>query len=98
MFFRRYDRRAKYFDQVISWLIDTGLTDYFQKRSMPYKEIKEQVEVTEEKLVMEHFFLPMVFGATGVLVGAVALVVEMSVYHKFGISQKRRNVLEVYEM
>ncbi len=76
MFFRRYDRRARYFDLVINWLVAAGLTDYFYKRRMPYKDIREQVEVAEEKLVLEHFFLPMVFGATGLLLGAVALAVE----------------------
>ncbi len=94
MFFRRYDRRARYFDHVFSWLIDTGLTDYFLEHSMPYMDVKEQIEVTEEKLVLEHFFLPMVFGATGVFAGAVALVIEYMVYHKFIKSWKRRNVLE----
>ncbi len=79
MFFRRYDSRARYFDYVIDWLKDTGLMDFFHKRYMLFENIKEHVEVEEEKLVLEHFLVPTVFGATGLLLGAVALAVEF--YH-----------------
>ncbi len=79
MFFRRYDRRARYFDHVIDWLKDTGLIDYYHKRYLLFENIKEQAAVDEEKLVLEHFLLPMVFGATGLTVGAVILAVEL--YH-----------------
>ncbi len=82
MFFRRYDQSAIYFDHVISWLTDTGLTDYFHKRHIAHDDIKEQVDVEEEELMLEHFLLPLVFGLTGLTIAALVLAWEHYALHK----------------
>ncbi len=76
MFFQKYNPKASYFNDLIELMRDTGITDYFLRRALPYQDMKEHIQVKEEKLVMEHFYLPLIFLLVGLVTGIAAFVVE----------------------
>ncbi len=76
MGFKKYDPKASYFNGLIRLMRDTGITDYFLRRALPYRDMKEHVRLKEEKLVMEHFYLPLMFLFVGLVAGALAFLFE----------------------
>ncbi len=76
MFFQKYNPKAGYFNDLIELMRDTGITDYFLRRALPYLDMKEHVQFKEEKLVMEHFYLPLIFLLVGLVAGIAAFLIE----------------------
>ncbi len=70
--FHNSDPRPDYFDPIIRRLQDFGLMDFFFRKHMPPRGIKDATEEAEEPLVIEHFYLPLMFWAVSLMV-ALAL-------------------------
>ncbi len=76
MFFQKYNPKASYFNNLIELMKDTGITDYILRRALPYQEMKEHIQFKEEKLIMEHFYLPLIFLLVGQVAGIIAFLFE----------------------
>ncbi len=84
MFFQKYNPKASYFNDLIELMKDTGITNYFLRRALPYQDMKEHIQFKEEKLVMEHFYLPLLFLLVGLVAGITAFLFEK---HKENVCQ-----------
>ncbi len=76
MLFQKYDPRAEYFDPVLDRIRDGGLMDSFFSKWRPLKNMREDTEVKNRPLVIEHFFIPGMMTVAGVVMAAVAFAVE----------------------
>ncbi len=66
--FHNSDPRPDYFDPIIERLQDFGVMDFFFRRHMPPKGMKDNIVEPEEPLVVEHLYLPLIFWAVCLLV------------------------------
>ncbi len=76
MLFRMHDPRAAYFNRPLGYMISGGLVDYYFRRLTPFLGIKDYVELKEEKLVFEHYYLPCWFWCGGILIATSAIIGE----------------------
>ncbi len=77
MFFQKYNPRAKYFDHLIDLLREAGITDYLMRQLLPYGDMKDIEVYWEEKLVLEHFYIPFCIIVVGLLIGCFAFIGEL---------------------
>ncbi len=76
MIFQKSDPRVLYFDQVIDVARDAGLVEhYFAKWTAP-KNMRHTVDVHEEPLVAEHFYLPCFIGGCTMTLALISFLME----------------------
>ncbi len=76
MNFQKYDPRVRYFNVIIEAMKDTGIMDYIFRYSDPYVDIPYVRPIVEEKLHLEHCYLPLAFVASGMLIGTAVFTSE----------------------
>ncbi len=82
MFFQKYDPRVTYFDKLIFLMKDTGIYDYLLRRQLPYMGMKEYEHYEEEKLVIEHYYIPIGVLLFGLSLGMVIVACEIKQWRK----------------
>ncbi len=76
MILKRYDPRVEYFNSVIDYLKDNGLIEAFRQKHFPLKNMKDTEETVEEPLVLEHFVVPFIFLACGLILATTKVLAE----------------------
>ncbi len=74
--FQNSDPRPAYFDPIIQRLQDFGVMDFFFRRHMPPRGMKENIVEPEEPLVIEHLYLPLIFWTVSLVVSLTLFVFE----------------------
>ncbi len=83
MLLQNYDPRGEYLGPLIERLFETGVTEHFMQLWMPYKDMAEAVNITEEVLQLQHFYLPLIFLSGGILMSILAIFIEISLLSSF---------------
>ncbi len=77
MFFQKHDPRATYFDSLIQLITECGIKDYLYRRALLYRDMKDHKENTNERLMIEHFYLVLIALTVGGLMAIAAFMVEL---------------------
>ncbi len=76
MLFQKYDPYVPYVDKVVSSLKDGGIVEQMFTRVLPYRDMKDHVKFVEEKIIVQHVLLPIIFLLVGNFLGLVTLIGE----------------------
>ncbi len=77
MLMQNYDPRGEHIGPLIGRLQETGITEHFNGLYMPYKGMKKGIQVEDEVLDLQPFYLPLAFLAVGISAGWLAFVAEI---------------------
>ncbi len=88
--FQTSDPRPKYFDPIIRRIQDTGITDFYFKRHMPPRGMKNKADEPNEPIVLDHLFIPLVYCVSSSFLAIAIFIWEMYWNHSTSVLQINR--------
>ncbi len=76
MLFQKYDPYVPYVDKIMLSLKDGGIIEEMFDHVLPYRGMREQVQLEEDKIVFQHILLPIIFLLVGNCLGIFSFFAE----------------------
>ncbi len=76
MSFQTSDPRPNYFDPIIRRIQDTGIMDFYFKRHMPPRAMKDNTEEPNEPIILDHLFIPVAYSILNLFLAIIIFVWE----------------------
>ncbi len=77
MLFQKYDPYLSYVDKVMIWLKDGGIIEKIYNQVLPDRDKKEHWQFEEEKIIIQHILLPILFLSVGSCLALISFLVEV---------------------